>query len=173
MFEVPAGKSNGCGFGVFPQLGRLLVLGHDEIDLLVWDEGYTLGELQRLCIKESLGGDLEHIPRIEICSALEREARGHAMMEQDPPLFKSTSEEDGSDRVHSKDFLSMFYYKRMGGSEQSYRSKLNRMVSLLHRTSQSEWGFEIPEVEFSELLEEFSFLDVSGTGHLSAHQVRT
>ncbi len=55
VLQIPAEKSNGCGFGVFPQLGRLIALGHKGTDLLVWDEGLTLGDLQRLCIEQSSG----------------------------------------------------------------------------------------------------------------------
>ncbi len=180
VFQIKAGKSNGCGFGVFSRLGRLITLGHKEIDLLVWDEGFTLGDLQRLCTEHS-SGDLECISRVEICKALENEcrsipfaaqsrkygtARDHSMMQDPVPC--NTSEVESSDQVNSNDFLSMFYYKR-GGSEQS---KLNAIaVLLLHNTSEAEWGAKIPEAELYELLEEFSFLDLSGIGHLSAHQV--
>ncbi len=161
VFRVQAGKSNGCGFGVFSRLGRLITLGHKEIDLLVWDEGFTLGDLQRLCTEHSSGG-LECISRVEICKALENEcrsipftaqsrkygtARDHSMMQDPVPC--NTSKVESSDQVNSNDFLSMFYYKR-GGSEQS---KLNATtVSLLHNTSEAEWGAKIPEAELYELL---------------------
>ncbi len=87
-------------------------------------------------------------------------------MVQDPD--PNCTSEDRSDKVNANNFLSIFYYKG-GGSEQSDRSKLNAMLPLLHNISGVEWGAEIPESDLSELLEEFSFLDISGIGHLSIH----
>ncbi len=77
---------------------------------------------------------------------------------------------ESSDRVNSDDFLSMFYY-RMGGCSEQQSKRNATTVSLLHNTSEAEWGAKLPETELCDLLKEFSFLDLSGIGHLSVHQV--
>ncbi len=182
VLQLQTGKSNGCGFGVFSRLGRLIGLGHKENDLLVWDEGHTLGELQRLCTEHS-SGDLGCISRVEICKALERECHSipftvqsgrYGTAQRHPMVQGSVScnlgKVESSDRVNSDDFLSIFYY-RMGGCSEQQSKRNATTVSLLHNTSEAEWGAKLPETELCDLLKEFLFLDLSGIGHLSVHQV--